>query len=446
MISVNSVNNSNFFSYESVSQKTEVVRDAIIAIAKRAFSAMIFAIQVLAAGLVADLFWKDDRVTLSAMVVAAGILTYRALQSKFTPPHERKIGPIETFEKAGFMTREDFYHENANARNEGIYKTFVQQLDPNQPHKKHLNDSLYVENVYETSSDAVIDIPDRRALKAAAGRYVEKYGISIHVCSGYGEDTLENMILRLNSKFKAPTYLGIIYENGAMLYGKEYAFGHVTPILLYFPGNGQLENAECVIMDSIGKIDNKHTIEGFGLTSVYGVTKVRQADHSSCRTGALTLLRNALLHLKKNNVQNGFNKVLRHGIGIIELPPEWDYTEQFTNKLLDDTHLAIRSSFSKKVEKQGETAKQFRARHMHSRQFTMKIDYTMVDWRYLKQKAMISSPAPEGLNIEYRGKNDREFHLFTATIKITRNVNDYLLEKGHKLRKTIDLPQENITP
>lgn len=415
MIHLNPFTNNSFF--ESISKKAAGICDAISTVAKRVFASMI-------------------------CVSRAEVVDIQATEETTVENSEvQTIAKVK--EKAGFASPKDTHHEVGNARREGIYKTFMAQQNPDDPRTKRLEEitdpSLGendVEvNTYTVSSDVIIDVPDGPALKLAAEHYAEKYGIEIHFCSGYQEDTLENMITTLNDQIKTPTYVGIIYENDPQYRQKKYDFGHVTPLLFYFPGNGQLDKAECLDLDSVAQQGARRSVKQLGLASVYGMKKVRQADKNSCRTGAITILRNALLHLKKNNVQNGFGEVLKQcqveGHKIAELPPEWDYTEQFSNKSLKDTHQAIRSCFSKNVEKRGETAKQFRERHMRTRQFTLEVNYRS------DSTTEAANPLPEGVKTS-KVLPDYPKDVYAARLNITRNVNDYLLEKGHKFKKMID--------
>lgn len=186
-----------------------------------------------------------------------------------------------------------------------------------------------------------IHVPSVRSLNYLAYKYKCKYQIKITVVKG---KNLADHFVKFKEKYKDQP-IGII------AYSSEHSLAHVTPLIFYY--NSYDNSGYLLFLDLAGQNEKifdaiqKELAVNQPDIKLYYTTQDRQADNFSCRSSALTLLRNALLHLKTVDPFTIFNHMKLAGEKIEELPPEWDYTEQIylhTSNL--DHHFAIRDLYS----------------------------------------------------------------------------------------------------
>jgi len=264
-----------------------------------------------------------------------------------------------------------------------------------------------------------IFMPDIGTLRIHTQKYYEKYNTIISVVN---KNELGALLDNWNLHITQPMYVGIILP-----LEKSH---HVTPILFYFPGNQEKNQVECAILDSVDvRIDVGTLLKQWGISpaNIYYTIKQRQADGASCRIGAVTLLRNSLLAIRYHGYTNGLEKALSdgqiEGNLIHYLPPEWDYTEQYSNPYLKEHHLAMRSLMSKKKGKPMETASNHRAR------FMQEITFTYQFWTNHKSGEIHSSPPQVVTEFIY----SQTTSYISFCIQETKSVNTYLKQKGQKM-------------
>lgn len=267
-----------------------------------------------------------------------------------------------------------------------------------------------------TVPEQKIAVPNKTALEFEAERYFEKYEIVIKITL---RQDLEDLLTELNNQFSDETYIGIIVF-------REWSHQHVTPLLIYFPGKENSKCREAVILDTAGeykrlKKDLEENFEDILFPEVFYTEKARQADTYSCRTGAMVLLRNALLYLKQGGHNGGFSEIFNEN-KIEELPPEWDYTEQISNKHPGAKgYLAIRSRFSKK-EKAPQTVEEHRQKHTREIQSRYKISNSYSDLT----KEFAKKTPPKGMTFQVTSSKCKLEFTLTST------VNTYLFDKAHR--------------
>ena len=323
------------------------------------------------------------------------------------------------------LHREQAGHSDGKLEDNGFWKAYQQQQSEKKDFFEECNRKVGRLSGYTIEGESTITVPNGKALQFHAQKYQEKYGILILVTAWSNISTLLDT---LNSQ--GPQYVGII-TNITGMYLHESS--HVTPLLFYLPGRKKKNQIECLILDSIAENSLSGWLMRYGIQEkkIFHTSRVRQADTYSCRTGALTLLRNALLYLKHKNHTAGFGQALQEAQledrSILSLPPEWDYTEQMSNKLLTDKHVVIRDYYSSKPEKrkQPKLAQKHRENHTEEKEFFCRF------WRNGMSELITYSP-PE--DIEAFNSNE---HCMNVNFKIKRKVNTYLLNKGARNKKQV---------
>jgi hypothetical protein len=272
----------------------------------------------------------------------------------------------------------------------------------------------------ENLTHPAIALPKKQALEMHIQSYREKYGISIHL--GTLDQLLTLFDLTRNYLIK-PGYESFIIAKGPL----DLEEGHVMPLLISFDG----QDTECLIMDVIG---SRGDLVGAVLSKLVRVipedhifiaTGGRQSDTFSCRTGALSLLRNAHLSLRYHNFEKGLRDSLQRLSGRpldrnnILLPSEWTYVEQIPNG--PEGQIAIRDCFSKKMEKKlnPRTVKIFRDQHTEQVRFRCTISNSK-DYR-ADFNGLIP---PDGVRAEIQE------HGFSLVFETAVAINTYLLHKG----------------
>ncbi len=301
------------------------------------------------------------------------------------PPFKECQAEIKTKD----ITKSKFYQMRAE-------EPFFQAIAP------YIN-SFVKADIFDT---ALVYSPKNSALENICGHYLTKYGIQIEVI----ESTL---FPSLWSKLKRdkPLFMGIILRH------PDKHYGHVCPILCHF----SQDHEECYILDVIKAkfkfrlfdepVDDYLKSKGI---SVYKAKTERQADMNSCRIGAVTLLRNALLWIKKNQPENlkAILEELKVDRTEFHLPLEWSYTEQIYPKDAGLAQMYVIRDFYSKKQKEPRTIQQFREEHTKEGKFDCCL--------YLPSIAKIPSSVPPDITV-----SKREVSYF-----VSMPVNRYLQEKG----------------
>lgn len=345
-----------------------------------------------------------------------------AAPKKLMPPPPESLGDYFSWDnrvacyRNGDFREQFFYRAFLHAYAEDPFcNTVAQEVD------KYVRDMGYETAFKELS----IQIPNYDALLYLAHRYFIKYGIVIRIVH---VNFLPQLLETLENEIDSPLYLGVITFQEDLTH---YETAHITPLLFYFPGNQKREELEAVTLDSTGSCHMQAVLTDAGLCARHIFTAVtpRQGDHFSCHTGGIILLRNALLALHYHGYSGGFREVLQEGEiaenCVFFLPPEWDYTEQITNRYLNNKHLDIRSCFSKKTRKSPQKALS------HRKKYTKTVLITCKMWRNKAPQGITENP-PEG--VRYK-KSKR---LWSVKYTISRTINTYLIEKSQKLAKSPD--------
>ena len=265
-----------------------------------------------------------------------------------------------------------------------------------------------------------IAFPSKQALEMHIQAYREKYGISIKLGT---LDQLPELLEEVRSSFLRPGYASFIIAQGP----KELEDGHVLPLLVSFGGG----DMECLLMDVYGArgqlVEVIRSLLGRFVSEdkIFIAAGGRQADGFSCRTGALSLLRNAHLSLRLHNFEEGLRDPLQALSGRfidpenVLLPGEWTYVEQIFNG--SENQMAVRDYFSKKIEKRTNprTVKVFREQHTEQVRFCCTL-INMKDYRADFQGLV----PPEGMRVEI-GK-----YRFCIVFETVVNINTYLVHKG----------------
>lgn len=174
-----------------------------------------------------------------------------------------------------------------------------------------------------------LSMPSNPALCLLAERYSQKYGIQIFVMDG--SEAAVQFLARWK-EHPVPKQMGIIVAAAT-------GDAHVTPVLCSAPEKGP---PQVILLDSQGggtgspKILKNALEARFGTTvSISSNVLPRQADKASCRTDAITLLKNALRDLQQNQIDDpsaaGFVKQWEMGgPGWVTLSERWNHTGQVT--------------------------------------------------------------------------------------------------------------------
>lgn len=252
----------------------------------------------------------------------------------------------------------------------------------------------------EVFDTAIIQTPNNAALQNICSHYQNKYQIQIELVESSG---FASLCLKLKTSADRPYFMGIIVrENG------EKPYGHVTPVLCYFaPGQEDYYNMDVLGGDSL--------IEG---CAIKGAKGKRQVDTDSCRIGAVTLLRNALLWIKRNGAKEDTLRTILERLKVDQtefgVPLEWSYTEQIYPKNIDLSGMyAIRDYYSKK-KKEPRTIEQFREENNKPATFNCTL--------FLPK---VTLSAPSDIEITYLSKE-----VVIAYSVTLPKVNRYLQEKG----------------
>src|ERR1700722_4447033 len=153
-------------------------------------------------------------------------------------------------------------------------------------------------------SQPKIASPKKELMEKILKHYRDKYKIEIELCE---ETHLQERLKSLESSGKEEI-MGIIVSSKRCGFNR----GHVIPLLCHFI---PAQNSEAVILDVASRqvIEPLRAVvqaclEGQEMTT-YISALPRQVDIFSCRTDAMCILRNALLHIQLRKKQNCFEKI-----------------------------------------------------------------------------------------------------------------------------------------
>jgi hypothetical protein len=214
--------------------------------------------------------------------------------------------------------------------------------------------------------------PTSELMKRVSFHYKSKYNIDIFVSNSSDFQAF------IESRGSNQEPYGVIVTD-------DNDIGHVVPILII--NNGA--NKHAIKLDVLGVAENlpitKEILKALKESSfeIFSSMDPRQADTRSCRTEALTILRNILLYLRKLNISNFNHFSNRHERGemstkeaklaLIPIPGEVDYVDQVSRKDLEDIERlsTIRTEYSAKESKRarGESVLSFRNRYKREVKF-----------------------------------------------------------------------------
>lgn len=342
---------------------------------------------------------------------------------------ERKVPNIELKKKLGFVTLQKTSEWNYNQL---VERRVVKSLCENQALSQDLREFILkkISENQETSLQTKnqtytqIAVPSNKLLKIVAESYEKKYAIKMHVCV---ESELSDYLKEFLSQ-PMDTPQGIIVTTKSNI-------GHVIPLLCNFSKTER----EIVILDALGNRGAKAPDPFNDVIKACRELDVnlrvaaegRQVDMNSCRTGALTILRNALLHIKHEENTGNFSNLetmtlvknpLVYGAEVL-IPPEWDCTDQISNKQEGACDkMAPRNRFSKK-NKEPQTIGLFRARHTNEVVFSYKL---LVPWESLCER-FVTTSYPEGVKVSHGGGNK-----LCIEWDESRSINTFLVHKGYQ--------------
>lgn len=263
--------------------------------------------------------------------------------------------------------------------------------------------------------------PNYAALEKIAQRYKLKYDITIKICDLDGFPALIFADLQRFQTSVQPTCVGYIVAKKTSMDG-----GHVAPVIGSYCRN---RDTQLIAMDVLGQGSSglNRYIERLFIRpiQVVSTTGGRQADSYSCRIGAITLLRNALLDCKTVSDQRWQQIFERAGKN---LPPEWTYGEQV--QLLDRDQrngVAIRDLFSKKEakRKQPRSLEEHAKKTVEAQSFHFLFQCIRSDIQ-IPRSLLAVIPPPEGMRLSYTA--DRV--LLSIPMEENRFVNAYLYRKA----------------
>lgn len=202
--------------------------------------------------------------------------------------------------------------------------------------------------------------PKKEFLIAKTDYYRSKYDININVVS---ITDLEETLCSLSDEELSYPYLGFI-----VLTNED---NHAVPLLINMKAldKERIKCHECVLMNagdnsSETQYDIYQVLENFGVEEedvIRAKQEERQADGFSCMTGALVLLRNALLDIKHRSITSlaGHYKITKEEDEVtgddatfLELPPTWTWGEQIFHYRPEELEATNpRDYFSKNPEK-----------------------------------------------------------------------------------------------
>lgn len=340
----------------------------------------------------------------------------------------------------------DFWSERRDISKKSICKELIQKKASNSYIQKVVDFILSQADTLRSYivTEPEIASPGLLALEIQARKYFNKYGIIIRVAQTSTD--LVEILSKLNEQIKTPTYVGII--TGYRVTGN-YDSGHVAPLLCYFNGSQDPKTNECLILDSADQIDKKslsqQLMDVFNDSNIHDTSVIRQADGESCRTGAIVLLRNALLSLKYHQNTSGFSEILKklkvENNKIYTLPPEWIYTEQICDIPPDDKTLVIRGAFSKHEQKRA----QLETVASHRKRYTKEVEklntVAVRDFGVDNAKQFESVQCPE--NIKQLCINESVARI---QFKNKQTINNYLVQKGLKNLSNLKNDMNLINP
>jgi hypothetical protein len=284
----------------------------------------------------------------------------------------------------------------------------------------------------ENGTQPKIASPQKKLMEKILKKYQNKYKIQIELCD---EKDIQQRLKSLQSSGNEELLGIIVYRRSGA------DSGHVTPLICHFMPE---ENSEIVLLDVAPVFEIEpysvvlQTCLEMKKVRTYTSAAISQIDAFSCRTDAMCVLRNALLHIRLKKEQNDFKMIadLLHVIvkpkkgelGYIKIPPEWDYTAQISNKQENaNEKLVVRDCFSKKTDRSihPRTIEQFRAKHKTQSLFFYTTNFQKLELLDNFQ-AFTTTELPEGITTSLNGNR-----LFIKWSEKS-NVNNYMVSKGYK--------------
>ena len=276
-----------------------------------------------------------------------------------------------------------------------------------------------------------------KTLGEIADFYNSKYHINMSTC-------LDNNLLSVLQRWKSEnafTPRGIIVLNHKIV-------GHVTPIIVNKTSNKmEVLTLDVLSMPSETMPTFYNTINACKDLNIECLCskKVRQASNFGCDTGAVTVLRNALIDLSQKNQSN---QTLQDILGqslkseniynysvktVSDLPVTWTYCDQIFPKNADKSLSIPRDNFSKKDCLVKKTVDSFRRSHTHSctYEYTLELPYYKFNENF---KEFITNNRDD-LNKSY----PLEVKLVGEDLQIkweeVKEQNIYIQKKGFKFAK-----------
>ncbi len=267
--------------------------------------------------------------------------------------------------------------------------------------------------------------PNRSALEYSARTYNAKYGVHIFVSD---VSTLFSLVRKIELRVTKPTFVGFV-----VAYDQGLDSGHVAPMIAAL---GAEKNTQFIMMDTLDYSDDFSLGDWIRLRLVPAHDETsnficaqggRQADEFSCRTGATTLLRNALLSLKaQGNPTAYWREVFHHAKE--KLPLEWTYVEQIhhASKEEQEHSVAIRDLFAKSELKRQHPRSVYKYREDHSEELEIEHSIFCPSEGTPLEPSFESIKPPEGSSFKIESGG------VILTYTTHKRINTYLLHKGFK--------------
>jgi hypothetical protein len=270
--------------------------------------------------------------------------------------------------------------------------------------------------------------PTAALMVSVATHYKHKYKVDIVVVK---ESNFSSFI---KSYPINPNPCGIIVRNNDDI-------GHVVPVIII--NNGTTKQA--TKLDVLGFARDLPItpiiVEALRENSyeIFSSVELRQVDQNSCRTEALTILRNMLLYLKKHNISN-FNRfsedygrlqIYEHGATIVRItiPVEVDYVDQISGRGRRDldTLSTIRTNYSAKEAKRTreESVESFRDRYKMEVKFIRTLELNVPKPPTSPDQVISQVDAKRKLTINYNSP-------LTITEEEIKPINIYLALKAYR--------------
>jgi hypothetical protein len=260
--------------------------------------------------------------------------------------------------------------------------------------------------------------PNRGALNSLAQRYAAKYGITIHVV------TLPELAERVSSivrNMPAAGHVGFVVARESCIDDN-----HVTPMIGFFSPNACPEflNMDVVGPESVDEVPVSQVLPS--RFSLCHAQTGRQIDRASCRIGAMTLLRNALLSLRAEPKEFWTHVRLHAEEG---LPPAWTCVEQRqrtdTTRL---TSLVVRDAYANDPVKRARP----RTIEEYNREKSEPVTLEYSIFCPYQERGQFTRQSLQGFAVPDNFKLELKEDGAICTIHVSKTVHTYLARKGLK--------------